>query len=109
LQYEDGQPAKELSGFRVLFTPVAAGKSAGAEILQDGSFRLRTEGIGDGAFAGKYRVTLTQPHPDPERGERRRPIVDLAYEDPEETALTATIEKRTNQITFRLKRLRSAK
>jgi hypothetical protein len=35
--------------------------------------------------------------------------VDLAYEDPEETALTATIEKRTNQITFRLRRLRSAK
>jgi hypothetical protein len=106
LVYEDGEPVKELAGFTVTFTSEKLGKSAVGDIDEEGAFRLTTERRGDGAFPGEYKVILTQPHPNPERGERRKPVVDLMYEDPQKTPLEATVESRMNEFTFKLRRIK---
>jgi hypothetical protein len=109
LVYEDGQPVTELAGFTVTFTSTSVGKSSIGEIQEDGSFRLTTLSPNDGAFPGEYKVILTQPHREPERPEKRNPVVDLAYENPEKTNLTATVEPKANEFTFKLRRLRGKK
>lgn len=48
-------------------------------------------------------MVLTQAHPDPERGENRQPVVHLVYEDPHKTKLEATVERKQNDFTFKLK------
>src|SRR5262249_17463558 len=101
LLYEDGQPVKELAGFTVTFTSETLHKSARGNIDEKGSFQLSQ----DGAFPGLYKVILTQPHPNPERGESRKPVVDVAYEDPVKSTLSADVEAKNNEFTFRLKRI----
>jgi hypothetical protein len=106
LVYDDDEtPAKELAGFTVTFTSESAQKSAIGNIAADGSFKLTSLHDSDGAFPGKYKVVLTQPHPDPERGEIRQPVIDLAYEHPQKTKLEATVERKNNEFSFKLKRL----
>jgi hypothetical protein len=107
LEYEDGQPLKELAGFEVTFTSEALHKSARGVIKDDGTFRLTTSRPGDGAFPGVYKVIVAQPHPEPERPFVGNPVVDLKYEDPEKTDLEATVEAKTNNLPpFRLARIR---
>jgi hypothetical protein len=101
LVYEDGQPVKELAGFTVTFTSETLHKSARGNIDENGSFQLAQ----DGAFPGQYKVILTQPHPNPERGESRKPVVDEAYEHPAKSTLTADVEPKNNEFTFTLKRI----
>jgi hypothetical protein len=101
LVYEDGQPVKELAGFTVTFTSETLHKSARGNIDENGSFHLAQ----DGAFPGQYKVILTQPHPNPERGESRRPVVDEAYEHPAKSTLSADVEAKNNEFTFALKRI----
>ena len=107
LVYEDnGQPVTELAGFTVTFTSQALGKSAIGTIQEDGTFRLTSVRTNDGAFPGTYKVIISQPHPRPERGERRTPVIDTVYEDPSKTPLERTVEaKSDNEFTFELKRL----
>ncbi len=106
LVYEDGQPVTELTGFTVTFTSEKLGKSAVGQIQEDGTFRLTTTRQDDGAFPGDYLVIVSQPHPNPERREFRKPAVDLAYEDLGRTDLKATVEPKGNEFTFRLRRLK---
>jgi hypothetical protein len=107
---DDGQPAKELAGFTVTFTSQALGKSAIGTIQPDGTFRLMSTKKDDGAFPGVYKVIVSQPHPEPERPERRKPVVDLVYEDPDRSPLEATVEAKTNDLApFKLKRIKPAK
>jgi hypothetical protein len=101
LVYEDGQPVKELAGFTITFTSETLHKSARGNIDENGSFQLSQ----NGAFPGLYKVILTQPHPNPERGESRRPVVDEAYEEPVKSTLSADVEAKNNDFTFRLKRI----
>ena len=101
LVYEDGQPVKELAGFTITFTSETLHKSARGNIDENGSFQLAQ----DGAFPGHYKVILTQPHPNPERGESRKPVVDEAYEQPGKSTLSADVEAKNNEFTFRLKRI----
>ncbi len=109
LVYKDnGEPVKELAGFEVTFTSEKLGKSAVGRVAEDGTFRLTTVRENDGAWPGKYRVILNQPHPEPERGERRHPVVDLAYENPEKSDLEATVEPQDNTFTFQLRRLKKS-
>jgi hypothetical protein len=107
LVYEDnGQPVAELAGFTVTFSSQALGKSASGTIQEDGTFRLTSVRPDDGAFPGTYKVIISQPHPRPERGERRTPVIDTAYESPTQTPLERTVEaKSDNEFTFELKRL----
>jgi hypothetical protein len=103
LQWEDGRPLTELAGFEVTFSSQELGKSARGTIQDDGTFELGTERDKDGALPGEYIVTLTQPHPEPERPEKRRPIIDLDYENPDLTPLRATVKPESNHFTFQLK------
>jgi len=106
LLYEDGQPAKELAGSSVTFTSEKLAKSAVGTIGADGSFRLTTQRANDGAFPGKYQVIVAQPHANPERNVHGVPVVDLIYEDPHKTDLTATVEPKSNEFTFKLRRFK---
>lgn len=109
LKYDDDKPLKELAGFQVTFTSESLGKSARGDILEDGTFRLTSEKPDDGAYPGEYKVIVSQPHPEPDRPEKRRPVVDLMYEDPERTDLKATVTQGSNDFTFRLKRIKSGR
>jgi hypothetical protein len=106
LFYEDNdQPVTELKEFTVMFTSEKLQKSSRGNIDENGVFHLSSIRDKDGAFPGDYKVTLTQPHPNPERGEFRKPVVLVAYENPQTTTLDATVEAKTNELTFKLKRI----
>ena len=108
LVYKDNdQPVKELAGFDVTFT-AEKGKTARGTIGADGTFRLTTTRADDGAYPGQYKVTVTQPHPNPERRVKGKPVVDLVYEDPQKTDLKATVEAKDNTFTFPLRRLKGS-
>jgi len=109
LEYEDGEPIREMTGCTISFTSEQLGVEARGEIQEDGGFRLGTKRPDDGAPPGTYKVIVAQPHPEPERPEKRRPVVDLSYEDPQTTPLEATVEPKRNDFTFKLKRLKGKK
>jgi hypothetical protein len=108
LQYEDGQPLKDLSDFMVSFTSQELTKSSTGKIEADGTFKLSTSRPDDGAFPGKYKVIVSQPHPNPERRLTRQPVVDEVYENPKTTTLEATVEPKDNTFTFKLRRYNAA-
>jgi hypothetical protein len=107
LRWEDGQPLKELAGFTVTFSSQQLGKSSRGTIKDDGTFELGTDAEADGVLPGQYVVTVTQPHAMPDRPEKRKPLVDLAYENPERTPLKATVKEESNHFTFQLKAIKS--
>jgi len=106
---DDGQPIKELAGFTVTFTSEKLGKSSTGPIDEAGAFRLSSRSKDDGAFPGEYQVIVSQPHPDPERGENRRPVVELSYEDPTKSDLKAVVKPENNDFTFKLRRLKKGR
>lgn len=101
----DGKPIKELAGFTITFTSETCGKSATGNLDEKGDFRLTSSRNGDGAFPGDYKVVLTQPQANPERGEYRQAVVDVGYEHPRTTKLRARVEPKGNTFTFHVKRL----
>jgi hypothetical protein len=108
LQWENGRPLKELAGYDIAFSSQKLGKSARGAIKDDGTFVLGTDRDGDGAFPADYIVTVTQPHPNPERlDDKRRPVVKLDYENTEKTPLKATVREQDNYFTFKLKPIKS--
>jgi hypothetical protein len=106
LEYEDGQPITEMEGCEVYFTSEELKTSARGGIQKDGTFTLMTQKEGDGILPGTYKVSVAQPHPMPERPEKRNPVVALVYEDPEQTPLTAKVDAGHKDFTFKLRRLR---
>ena len=109
LEYEDGTPLRELAGSLIMFTSEKLGVQARGEIGEDGSFRLGTKQPGDGAPPGTYKVIVTQQHPEPESRQPGHLVVDLAYEDPAKTPLEETVEPKSNEFTFKLKRFKGKK
>jgi hypothetical protein len=101
LVWEDGSPAKELSGGMVIFQCDAEEMSAKAPIDQVGDFILGTYTRSDGAVAGKHKVSIAQPAA--ETGEYRPlEIVDRRYESMETTDLEVTIEAKRNDIVLKV-------
>jgi hypothetical protein len=101
LVWEDGSPAKELSGGMVIFQCDAEEMSAKAPIDPEGSFTLGTYSQSDGAVAGKHKVSIAQPAA--ETGEYRPlEIVDRRYESMETTDLEVTIEPKRNEIALKV-------
>ena len=109
VEFDDGQPATDMAGCTLTFTSSAIGKSSIGEIQPDATFRLTTLKPGDGAFPGKYKVTVQQPHPNPERRQYAKPVVDLIYEDENTTPLEAAVEPKNNEFTFKLKRIKGGR
>src|SRR5205823_6551988 len=104
----DGKPAE---GAVVIFCPVEAGpelKDLRPSGVTDGqgAFKLMTIQANDGAPAGKYKVLVKWPTPPPPGAEDRegrapKPGPDRLkgkYYDLDRTPLTATIEKKSNQL-----------
>jgi hypothetical protein len=54
----NGQP---VTGGSLTFSPTEAALPAGGDVLQDGTFVIRTEGVDDGAAIGKHTVTYNAP------------------------------------------------
>jgi hypothetical protein len=107
LQYEDGSPLSDLAGFEVTFTSEKLGRSSRGEIQSDGGFELSTSRANDGVLPGDYKVTVSQPHVEPGRPEKRNPFVELMYEDPSLTPLGATVQPNDdNNFTFKLTRIK---
>jgi hypothetical protein len=106
LQYEDGKPVKELAGETVTFTSAQLGKSSHGTIAEDGTFQLTSHRTNDGAYPGTYKVIVTQPHPNYERRQKKGPVLDVAYENPDTTDLERTVEPKENEFTFKLRRVR---
>ena len=106
-------------GGTISFVPLGnqAGKTAGGEIKEDGTYELTTNKPGDGSMEGEFRVVITQvTEQEPERsrdGEkaarkgRSLPEADRipeVYSDAYKSPLTAKVEAKSNEIDFDLKR-----
>jgi hypothetical protein len=99
--WEDGSPAKELSGGMVIFQCDAEEMSAKASIDQAGGFVLGTYTLSDGAVSGKHKISIAQPAP--ETGEYRPlEIVERKYESMGTTDLEVTIEPKRNDIVLKV-------
>lgn len=114
----DGQPMK--GGGSIAFIPLSAtsGKTAGGEILPDGTYVLSTYADGDGSMVGDFRVVITQVtaiEPEPtEDGQPPASATELAvpeedqiptvYGDYAQSPLTAKVEAQDNEINFDLQR-----
>jgi hypothetical protein len=114
----EGKPLR--GGGSIAFMPLTnqAGKAAGGEIAEDGTYRLTTYKQGDGSMTGEFRVVIHQvverepeATPDGKRAPRPIPAVPVAeripaiYSDAQKSPLTAKVEpKDPNEINFDLKR-----
>lgn len=108
--FEDDQPAKELAGGLVTFALISesgGGSSVGA-IGEDATFSLSFKREGDGAVAGRHRVTISMPEPedgeDDKPKKRRRPL--KAIIDPATANQEFNVEPTSNTITLKVKRAR---
>jgi hypothetical protein len=105
--FEDGQPAKELAGGSVTFTPIPQEEGrrlSSGSIEEDGTFILSCKKEGDGAVAGKHRAVIEPPEREGEDDDapRRRPL--KAILDPKTAVQEVTVEPKSNQITLKVKR-----
>jgi hypothetical protein len=119
----DGKPMA--GGGSISFIPIDGNKArtSGGEIAADGTYRLTTFKIGDGAMAGRYRVVVTQVLEKPSsqvvpdggpvtRVDRTLNVSDddripEIYSDHRKSPLTATVEgKKANEIDLELNKIR---
>lgn len=110
-------------GGSIAFLPMEkqAGKTAGGEIREDGTYVLTTYSPGDGSMAGYFRVIITQastvePREAPPDGQpipkgglvgmvaAAEDIIPTGYSDGGASPLRATVEPRSNEINFDLQR-----
>lgn len=114
----EGKPLA--GGGSIAFVPLGTqpGKTAGAEIEADGTYRLTTYQPGDGSMTGEFRVVIMQvtvkepeARPDGTRAAEPTRVVTAAqtiptlYADYEQSPLRATVEaKSDNEINFNLTR-----
>jgi hypothetical protein len=103
LLWADGKPVTEFPGGTVIFESTEQPVSAQGEIQADGTFRLSTYQQDDGAPPGKYRVLVQQPL---EEGKDRPPprIMHQRFESFETSGLTATVERKANEVTLTVER-----
>lgn len=114
----EGKPMQ--GGGSISLVPVGdqPGKAAGGNIAEDGSYKLSTYGDGDGSIPGEFRVVISQVtfnegKPTGEGEERVTNAVRTVaaadqipaiYADSMKSPLRATVEEKTNEINFDLKR-----
>ena len=93
----------------ITFRP-QVGPSARGNIESDGAFRLRTEGLGEGAILGKHRVRIScfenqnpnitlDPASDPGPG---RPLIPKKYTFVETSGLEAEVSEENEPLVFEL-------
>lgn len=112
-------------GGSISFVPLnrQAGKTAGGEIRENGTYELTTYNPGDGSMAGEFRVVIMQavtmePKEAPRDGEQmpeggltgltvaEEDQIPMVYADVAKSPLKATVEPRANNtIDFDIKRI----
>lgn len=100
-----GKPAKQAL---VVFHPVgghAGAVKARGQVAEDGSFTLSTFGVGDGAPAGDYRVTVELWLSSGKGDEGPVSRLPARYGRPEQSGLTATVAAGPTELKpFQLRR-----
>jgi hypothetical protein len=81
--------------------------TARGEIQPDGSYRLGTRKLGDGAPAGAYRVLIVPPPPDDPRDRFVKPPFDERYTDFRTSGLEFVVQSGTNEFPIQLTRNRT--
>lgn len=106
--YEDGQPAKELAGGSVTFTPASdTGQMiSSGSIEDDGTFVLSCKREGDGAIAGKHRVEIELPGIEGQEDDPKFRSPKVAI-DSKSAVQEVTVEPRSNDITLKVTRVAS--
>jgi hypothetical protein len=105
VQYEDGTPARPLSGGTVSLESVADRSNASGQIQSDGTFRIKDPLGKDGVAAGSYRVIVLPP----EGADRRVPPVDPAFGRYETSGIEITVKEEPNKVTVVVRRPAGAK
>jgi hypothetical protein len=113
----EGKPLP--GGGSISFVPLdnQEGKTAGGEIAADGTYQLSTYSDGDGSMPGEFRVVIyqvtQQESQNTEDGQKPgRPTTSVSaadripevYADPRKSTLRATVEPKSQEINFELKR-----
>jgi len=103
--WEDGTEARELAGGLVICES-ATGVGARGDIEKDGSFELSTYKPGDGVLLGKHRVAVVEyssrePPPPPK--------IDQTFSSLEKSGLEINVERKTNEVTLKVRRAPSRK
>src|SRR5947209_263103 len=61
LVWQDGSPAKELTGASLVLESADVRTSARGDVGPEGTFQVMTSRPGDGAFEGRYKVLIDVP------------------------------------------------
>jgi hypothetical protein len=98
LVFPDGTPVTTMPNGRIEFETADGKLSAFGTVRADGTFRMSTNGDGDGAPLGVNRVAI---FPAFLSAESRAPsVLDKKYEDFETSGLTVTVEAKRNVVTL---------
>lgn len=105
--YKGGAPATDLEGYTIDFKPDSEGKtiSATGVITKEGTFTLDTYKPGDGAIAGKHRVTISPPAQTDDRPIPPSPI-HAKYGKAATSDLFAEIKAQRNDVTLEVERVK---
>jgi hypothetical protein len=106
--WQDGAPAKELERSFVIFDLPEKQTSARGTIQADGTFRLTTNKLNDGALPGEYKVMVVEigrkALGGPDASAIASGAMDSKYSDPSTTPLKATVTAGTNKVTLTVER-----
>ena len=106
--FEDGQPAKELAGYGVMFESVEeinGRKVSGSGIVDaEGNFTIGTKKAADGAMVGRHNVAITPPIPQGD-APAPKPIIEARYSRFETSKLQVVIEAKTNIAELTVQRI----
>lgn len=102
---ESGQPLKELAGAQISFKPAADPQDAVGEIRSDGTFSLTSEHPDDGCFPGENAVSISPPFLSADH--RQPAVIDPKYHDFETSGLKVTVEKKSNNVTLQVERVKN--
>ena len=97
----DGTP---LSKGTIFFMPVKQpGRVASGKIESDGSYKLTTENVGEGAVEGAYKVKIESDLTVPgTKGKGPQYLVHPSYQDEDGSGLEATVKSGDNDFPFKL-------
>lgn len=106
--FENGQPAKELAGYGIMFESaeeINGRKVSGSGVVDaEGNFTVGTLKADDGAMVGRYYVAITPPIPEGDAPPPKQ-IIQTRYSRFETSGLEVVIEAKTNLPELRVQRV----
>jgi hypothetical protein len=104
--YSDGSPATDLAGYLVNLDSSELKVSANGAVQPDGTFKVGTYDVEDGALPGKYKVAITPPEA-PIDAPPPKPIISPKYGDLNNSGLEAEIGSDPANLTLQVERLKN--